>query len=127
MPGSTIVVHARLRVLMHDERQQRPPTDERDALADRDALRLERDLRAAERGDSRQRPTRKRQHAVHRTGREQQSIERQLAVAVAREHVEAIAEDVPDQRAWPVVDATGAGVEHAVDRFGLARLETVHR
>jgi hypothetical protein len=110
---------------MHDERQQWPGADERDALADRDALRLERDLRTAEGGDAGQRPARKRQHAVHRAGGEQEAVERDLAVPIAREHVEAVAEDVPHQRARPVVDA--AGVEHAVDRFGLARLEPVDR
>jgi hypothetical protein len=100
-------LHAGLRVLMHDERQQRSGADERDALADRDALRLERDLRAAEGGDAGQRPARKRQHAVHRAGGEQQAVERDLAVTIAREHVEAVAEDVPHQRARSVVDAAG--------------------
>ena len=98
---------AGLRVLVRDQRQQRPGTDERDAPADRHALRLQRDLRAAEREHARQGPAREGQHAVHRAGRQDQVVERLLAVAVGGQQVEAAPEHVPDQRARPVVDPVG--------------------
>ena len=118
-------VHAGLRVLVRDQRQQRPGADEGDASADRYALRLERDLRAAEREDSGQGPARKRQHAVHRAGREQEVVERLPAEAFGREQVETVPEHIPDQRARPVVDPILTVAEHAMDRFSLLRFETV--
>ena len=112
---------------MRHERQQRPGADESDASADGDALRLQRDLRTAEAEDAGQRPAGEGQHAVHGAGREDEAIERQLAVALRREQVEAPAEHVPDERARAVVDRAARVAEDAVDRRGLLRLESVDR
>jgi hypothetical protein len=116
---------AGLRVLVRDERQQGPGTDQRDAPADRHALRLQRDLRAAEREDAGQGPAREGQHAVHRAGRQDQVIERLLAVAVGGQQIELGPEHVPDQRVRAVVDPVGVIAEHAVDRRRLLRVEAV--
>ena len=118
---------ARLRVLVGDEVEQRSGAHEDDSPADRAALVLQRDLRAAQRVDAGQRPARKRDDPVARAGRQDDVAIGDLLRSPAGETVERAVPQIPDERIRPVVDAAFDAVERVVHAARLRRLETVER
>ncbi len=97
------------------------------ARADQRGLRLQRDLRSAEREDARQRPAGEGQHSLGGAGGQDERVEAQAVGAAVVQQVQRAALDLPHQRVGAVVDAALQRGEAVEEGLRLAGLEPVQR